>query len=68
MSENKFRPRKFEDHVIDDANGRKVGQIRVTPTGIWWAPNSAQKWYCVDLKSFADFMEQSKTREARNGE
>jgi len=59
MSANTFRPSKFEDFEILDDNNNKVGEIRVKPSGILWAPQGAHKWYGVDLKKFADFMAQN---------
>jgi len=56
---NKFASRKFEDFEILDANENKVGGIRVKPSGVLWAPKGSQKWFGVDLKSFADFMEKN---------
>jgi hypothetical protein len=59
MSVNSFASRKFEDFEILDAQGAKVGEIRVKPSGVLWAPKGAHKWYGVDLKTFADFMEKT---------
>lgn len=56
MSVNKFASRKFEDFEILDENNKKIGEIRVKPSGILWAPKGAQDWLGVDLKTFAAFM------------
>lgn len=57
MSVNIFRPRKYEDfEIVDEESGNKVGEIRIKPSGILWAPKGAHKWLGVDLKTFADFM------------
>lgn len=61
MSFNSFTPRKFEDFEILDQNGAKVGEIRIKPSGILWAPKGSHKWFRVDLEAFADFMTQKGT-------
>ena len=58
MSVNSFAPRKFEDFEILGRNGRKVGEIRVKPSGVLWAPKGAHKWLGVNLQTFATFMTQ----------
>jgi len=57
MATNSFRPRKFEDHEIVDAEGRVVGHIRVKPSGVLWSPKNGKDWYGVSLKEFAEFLE-----------
>ncbi|MGI8486127.1 MAG: hypothetical protein ACR2OU_17945 [Thermomicrobiales bacterium] len=59
MSVNNFRPRKFEDHEIINAESRVVGHVRVKPSGILWAPSNSKTWYGVSLTEFARFMEAS---------
>ena len=58
MSVNSFRPRKFEDFEIVDAENRVVGHVRIKPSGILWAPSNAKVWYGVSLGAFAQFMEE----------
>jgi len=57
MAVNQFAPRKFEDFEIVDGENQKIGGIRVKPSGVLWAPKGAHKWFGVDLKTFATFME-----------
>jgi hypothetical protein len=59
VSINQFAPRKFEDFEIVDDDNRRVGFIRVKPSGILWAPKGSQKWFGVSLKTFADYMEEN---------
>ncbi len=59
MSVNQFACRKFEDFEILDGDSHKIGEIRVKPSGILWAPKSAHKWFGVDLRRFANFMEEN---------
>jgi hypothetical protein len=63
MSTNQFNPRKYEDFEILDGCKKKVGEVRVKPSGILWAPKGAKNWYRVDLKKFAEFMEQHGTKQ-----
>lgn len=57
MSVNNFRPRKFEDFEIVDGSSKVVGNIRVKPSGILWAPKNSKIWYGVSLKDFAELMQ-----------
>jgi len=57
MAVNSFRPRKFEDHEIVDAEGKVVGHIRVKPSGILWSPAKGKDWYGISLAKFAEFLE-----------
>jgi len=57
MAVNSFRPRKYEDHEIVDANNQVVGHIRVKPSGVHWSPKNGKDWYGISLSKFAEFME-----------
>jgi hypothetical protein len=57
MAVNQFASRKFEDFEILDGSKHKIGEVRVKPSGVLWAPRGAQKWFRVDLDTFAKFME-----------
>jgi len=59
VSINKFSPSKFEDFEILDGSNHRVGFIRVKPSGVLWAPKGSQKWFGVDLKTFAGYMEKN---------
>jgi hypothetical protein len=50
---NSFRPRKFEDFEIINATGKVVGNLRVKPNSLLWAPLDAKVWYRVDIDDFA---------------
>lgn len=65
MATNSFRPRKFEDHEIVDANKKVVGYVRVKPSGILWSPKGGKDWYGVDLKTFATFLEQNGKKQTK---
>ena len=56
---NRFRPDKYYDHQIVDGNDQVVGNIRVKPSGVLWAPKHAKIWHGVTLDEFAHFMEQN---------
>ncbi len=65
MAGNDFKPKKFEDHEIVDAEGKKVGEIRVKPSGILWAPKGSHEFYGVRLDDFAKFMEAHGTKQKK---
>lgn len=56
MSVNSFRPTKFEDFIIVRGK-RRMGHIRVKPSGVHWSPAYGKGWYGVSLSKFAKFME-----------
>lgn len=55
---NEFASQKYVDHAIVDGEGKKVGDIRVKPSGILWSKKGAHGWKRVTLEEFAAFMEQ----------
>ena len=57
-----FKPKKFEDFEIVDAEQHTVGWIRVQPSAVKWAPKDAKVWYAVLLDKFTKFMEANGTR------
>jgi len=65
MSVNKFRPRKFEDFEIVDADDKVVGHVRVKPSGVLWAPTNSHVWHVVSLDAFAQFMQQNGKRQKK---
>ncbi|MCD0499375.1 hypothetical protein LP085_21120 [Achromobacter sp. MY14] len=54
---NSFRPKKYEDHEIVDADNKVVGHIRVKPSGVLWSPKNGKDWYGVSLDKLAEFLE-----------
>jgi hypothetical protein len=62
---NEFFPRKFEDFYIIDDDNKTVGQIRVKPSGILWAPPRSRYWFRVDLQTFGEFMVQNGTKQIK---
>lgn len=56
MAVNSFRPKKYEDHEIIDADNKVVGHIRVKPSSILWSPKNGKDWYGISLNEFADFL------------
>lgn len=65
MATNSFHPRKFEDHVIVDADNKVVGHVRVKPSGLLWAPKNGKVWYGVSLKTFAEFCESTGKKQSK---
>lgn len=65
MAVNSFRPKKFEDHEIVDAEGKVVGHIRVKPSGVLWSPANGKGWYGVSLAAFAKFVEENGEKQSK---
>jgi hypothetical protein len=59
MSNNRFSPEKFHDFTIVDEDSKVVGNLRVKPSGILWAPKNAKVWYGVSIDRFGEWMEQN---------
>ena len=53
---NQFRRPSHQDHHILDANNKKIGTLRVKPTGVAWKPASKQKSYSVSLNAFIEWI------------
>lgn len=54
--------KKHWDLAIEDANGKKVGEIRVKPNTILWAPTRVKGWWSVPLADFDSFMRSHKNK------
>ena len=66
MSRNSFASGGTKkDEEILDGNNKKVGDIRLKPSGVLWAPKGAHNWFRVDLATFADFMEKNGTKQKK---
>ncbi|HCS09749.1 MAG TPA: hypothetical protein DIW67_21870 [Pseudomonas sp.] len=65
MATNSFRPKKYEDHEIVDADGKVVGHVRVKPSGVLWSPKNGKGWYGVTLDAFAEFMEKNGGKQSK---
>lgn len=65
MAVNSFRPRKYEDHEIVDADGKVVGHIRVKPSSVLWSPKNGKDWYGVSLADFANFVQQNGKKQSK---
>lgn len=55
MAKNSFRSQKFYDLEIVSEAGEVVGNVRVKPSGILWAPKGSHSWYRVSLADFEKF-------------
>jgi len=55
MAKNSFRSEKFYDLEIVNDGGEVVGNVRVKPSGVLWAPKGSHFWYGVPLDDFARF-------------
>ncbi len=52
-----FGGRRHEDFVIKEGpSNRKIGTLRVRPTGILWADKGKHSWRGVSIERFAEFI------------
>ncbi len=58
---NQFQRPTHQDHHIRDANNKKIGTLRVKPTGVAWKPANKQKFYSVSLDDFTDWITKPST-------
>jgi hypothetical protein len=62
---NKFeQPKHIEERILD-GDGRKIGTIRIKPSGVLWKPRHDRKFYAVALSRFADWISSVKTGASR---
>jgi len=59
MAINLLKPQKYEDFEIVDGETKRVGAIRVKPSGVLWQPKGKHGWFGVDRATFAAFMEKN---------
>ena len=55
MATNSFRSQKFYDLEVVTDTGEVVGNVRVKPSGVLWAPKGSHFWYGLTLAEFAKF-------------
>jgi hypothetical protein len=65
MSVHSFRPRKYEDHEIVDANNNVVEHIRVKPSGILWSPKNGKDWRGISLADFSEHIKASGKKQSK---
>lgn len=53
---NKFKSPVFREETIVNPSGKKVGDIRIKPSGILWKPKGQQRYYSVGLDDFIDWI------------
>lgn len=53
---NEFASPKFVEEEILDTKGKKVGTIRIKPSGVLWKPSGKQDFFCVELEKFIDWI------------
>jgi len=49
---------KFEDFEIVE-EGKKIGEIRVKPSGILWKAKGKHDWMGVTIEQFSEFAEEN---------
>jgi hypothetical protein len=62
---NSFRFKKFEDFEIVDEKQHVVGNLRVKPNSLLWAPLDAKVWYKIDLDVFERFAKRKGTKQKK---
>ena len=56
MAKNSLKAPKFVDHEIVTQEGKKVGEVRVTPSGVKWKAKGKQSWRSVSLPTFTKWI------------
>jgi hypothetical protein len=56
MAKKSIRRSQSEDFEIVE-NNRKVGTVRIKPSGILWKPKGKQKWFGISVEDFSNFAE-----------
>ena len=62
---NSFRTPVHTDEEILDADGNKLGEIRLKPSSVLWKPKGAHKYFSVDLDSFTSWITDPSTNATR---
>ncbi len=58
------RPDHYDHDILDDQD-KKIGTLRVKPTGVHWKPVSAQKFFSVPLDKFTKWITDPNTQASR---
>ena len=53
---NKFFESTYYDHIILDPEGKRVGTLRVKPSGVLWKAKGKQKFSGVTLDEFSEWI------------
>ena len=53
---NQFAGQKFVDEIILKEDGSRVGLIRIKPSSVLWKARGDQKFYCVPLDKFTNWI------------
>jgi len=64
---NQFSRPTRVDHEILGASGKKIGILRVKPSGVLWKPVNQQKFYSVSLDQFTTWITSSVSGAQRCG-
>ena len=59
---NKFAGPDHYEHVILNDEGKKLGTLRVKPSGVLWKPVDKQKFFSVTLEQFTAWIADAATR------
>lgn len=58
-----FKVPNYQDFEIYDGD-KKIGDVRVKPSGILWSPAGKHSWYRVSIDDFAAFAVKNGTEQA----
>ncbi len=62
---NQFARPEYYDHEIRDSDDKKIGTVRVKPTGVLWKPVNGQKFFSVPLEKFITWITDSSTQASK---
>lgn len=58
MAKNSFKPQGHYDiEIMND--DEKIGELRIKPNNILWAPKGSHKWLGVTLDDFKEWIEKN---------
>jgi hypothetical protein len=53
---NRFESMKYVEQTILDNKGKKLGTIRIKPSGVGWKPGGTQTFISVPLADFVSWI------------
>ncbi|MFG0291714.1 MAG: hypothetical protein ACF8MJ_01020 [Phycisphaerales bacterium JB050] len=62
---NSFKRPVSHDHEILNGDGKKIGELRVTPSALLWKESGQQSWKGVTLQVFREWIKEEGTTRNR---
>lgn len=56
-----FASHQYVQEVIQDGNGKKVGTVRIKPSGVLWKPAGKHNFYGVTIAKFSAWITDPET-------